>query len=92
MSTDNSRIVAVVIERALLDIDYAMLSTVERLLQEKYNTNFTSCYENPQYLKEILEKHHPEKHAYAVDLFRKYLSEFELEFDLEEFLDKIKPE
>jgi len=46
--------VTVIIEKTLLDISLSVYESVISSLKSKYNCTISDCYENPQYLKQVL--------------------------------------
>lgn len=46
--------VTVIIEKTLLDISLSVYESVVSSLKSKYNRTISDCYENPQYLKQVL--------------------------------------
>lgn len=59
MHKDNDEIhrvlVSLAIEKALLDVGKLIYETMIDILGEKYNCTIKDCYDNPQYLRQILD-------------------------------------
>jgi hypothetical protein len=50
-------LVAVIIEKALLDISIPVYESIVSALKYEYNCTISDCYENPQYLKKVLTEY-----------------------------------
>ncbi len=48
-------LIALAIEKALMDFGVPEVDTVQSRLQEKYNCGFTDCLEHPGYLNLVLK-------------------------------------
>ena len=79
-------LIALAIEKALMDFGVPEVDTVHSRLQEKYNCGFTDCLEHPRYLNLILKTLYGNSSSTIIKSINNYLKEFHKINSLENFL------
>lgn len=89
MHKDNDEIhrvlVSLAIEKALLDVGKLIYENVIDTLEKKYHCTINDCYDNPQYLRQILDTLDKAGNVIAVSL-KKDLDGFKNLGKIEKFL------
>ncbi|MDC8453387.1 MAG: hypothetical protein LV477_10840 [Candidatus Nitrosotalea sp.] len=89
MHKDNDEIhrvlVSLAIEKALLDVGKLIYENVTDTLRKKYHCSIKDCYDNPQYLRQILDTLDKAGNVITVSL-KKDLDGFRNLGKIEEFL------
>lgn len=89
MYTDSDEIhrvlVSLAIEKALLDVGKIIYENVIEILEKKYHCSIKDCYDNPQYLRQILDTLDKAGNVIAVSL-KKDLDGFKNLGKIEKFL------
>lgn len=89
MYKDNNEIhrvlVSLAIEKALLDVGKLIYENVIDILEKKYHCAIKDCYDNPQYLRQILDTLDKAGDVITVSL-KKDLDGFKNLGNIEEFL------
>jgi hypothetical protein len=60
-------LVTIVIEKALFKIGTHVYNTTVQILKNEYQCNISDCYEHPEYLRQVIEKHFSGVHKDIVD-------------------------
>jgi len=79
-------LIALAIEKALMDFGVPEVDTVQSRLQEKYNCGFTDCLEHPGYLNLVLKTLYGNSSSTIIKSINNYLKEFHKINSLENFL------
>lgn len=87
---DHRQVVAVSVERALIELTFNVWSKVEEFLMSEFNAKFVDCYEHPEYLKSVLQKHYPHFYDQIIHSIKGYMAEFVIDEKLDEFLGKLQ--
>ena len=82
-------LVALAIEKALLDIGKTTFEEVGKTLYSRYQVYFPDCYEHPEFLNAVLKDLYGKSFSTIVDSIRKQLGEFASKKPIAEFLVKI---
>ena len=82
--------VAVSLERALIEHNFEVWKKVEQMLLSDHNATFSDCFEHPEYLKDVLERYYPELMPEIIRSMKIYLGEFFLDEFLLGFLEKLE--
>lgn len=79
-------LIALTIEKALMDFGVPEVDTVQSRLQVKYNCGFTDCLEHPGYLNLVLKTLYGNSSSTIIKSINNYLKEFHKINSLENFL------
>ena len=82
-------IVIFVLKQSLLETGKKTFDMVERSLYEKYRCELSDCFENPEYISDVLKYVYDGSYAKVVESIAQKLSGFEQETGIKEFLEKI---
>lgn len=82
-------LVALAIEKALLEINLDAYEKVTETLEKKYKCYLPDCYDHPEYLNEILRKIYGDSYLEIVKSINNNLKDFENKKKISEFLKKI---
>lgn len=82
-------LVALAIEKSLLNIGKATYEKVGNALYSRYQAYFPDCYGHPEFLNAVLKEIYGKSFITIVDSIRKQLGEFASQKPIEEFLVKI---
>jgi len=91
LSTENSRreLVSYVIDKALLKIGRSCFEKVTEQLHTDYNCQIADCYENPEYLKRILNDLYGRSYQVIVDTIYAELWDYATNQNIRKFLNRI---
>ena len=79
-------IVGLAVEKALLEMGKPELEQISERLSEKYHCQIFDCYENPQYLNQILKELYGNSYKAIVEKIQKNIGEFHAEKSVTHFL------
>ena len=82
-------LVALAIEKTLLDIGKTAYDKVGNMLYSRYQVYFPDCYEHPEFLNTILKELYGKSFTMIVESIRKELGELASQEPFKEFLIKI---
>jgi len=82
-------LVALAIEKTLLDIGKTAYDKVGNMLYSRYQVYFPDCYEHPEFLNTILKELYGKSFTMIVESIRKELGEIASQEPVKEFLIKI---
>ena len=82
-------LISLAIGKTLIDIDTRRYTEVTRLLNEKYNTTLSDCYEHPLYLRDTLKELYGGSYKFLVSSIREKLSDFPDHLEISKFLDAL---
>ena len=80
-------LVILAIGKTLIDIDSRRYTEVSKLLGEKYGVALSDCYENPKYLREVLEDLYGNSYKFLVNSIKEKLTDFPDHLEISNFLD-----
>ena len=80
-------LVILAIGKTLIDIDSRRYTEVSKLLDKKYGIALSDCYENPKYLREVLEDLYGNSYKFLVDSIKEKLADFPDHLAIANFLD-----
>jgi len=83
-------LVGLAIEHTLLQIGKPVFDKVESQFRKKYQCSIIDCYDNPQYLNEVLRGVFGESYSDITRDIEEFLKEFRYEYPIEMFIKKIK--
>src|SRR5574338_689242 len=78
-----------VVRRSLLESGLEGFEMVTRSLFEKYHCEISDCFENPEYLVDVLKYVYDGSYTLVVDSIKQSLDRFSQEDTIKSFLDKI---
>ena len=82
-------LVAIVVEKSLLDVGKPIYDKVVSSLQKYYQCDLPDCYEHPEYLDKILKELFGDSHKVIVDSIQMELKEFAHQEPIARFLQAI---
>jgi len=82
-------LVTLAIEEVLTDVNMVVLEEVKRRLYKNYKCYIPDCFDNPQYLKDVLEELYGNSHWTIIESVTKKLSEFDRQKEISSFLTVI---
>lgn len=82
-------LVSVVIEKSLLIFGKPVYEKVIEILKKEYKCYLPDCYENPEYLREILERLYGNAHKTIIESINKELEEFSYQKPIARVLEAI---
>ena len=82
-------LVALAIEKTLLDIGKPVYEKVANTLYEKYHCYIPYCYEKPEYLKAVLKDLYGASYNEIVKSIEQHLGEFTHNKEVKEFLQAL---
>ena len=74
------------VEKALREINDAILVKVTEILKEKYNSYLYDCYDHPEYLNQILKDYFGDSFTAITDTIKKYLEEYSYHTKVKQFI------
>ena len=83
-------IVTFVVKQTILKSGSSVFDLVNRSIFEKYRCDITDCFENPEYLCDVLRYVFEDSYHAVVESVVKNLERFSQESGIKEFLDKIR--
>lgn len=83
-------LVILAIEDALTDMEKPILEQVFNRLYSKYRCFLHDCYENPEYLREVLQELYGNAHLDIIRSIYKNLEEHSTKQPISEFLTKLR--
>ena len=82
-------LVSLTVEKALFEIGKPVYEKVIETLYKEYHCHLPDCYEQPEYLNEILKKLYGNAHDVIVKSIKNQLDEFSNHKDIARFLSVI---
>ena len=82
-------IVDIAIQKALLESGSVTLEKVNNRLFEVYHSNLSDCYDNPEYLREVLKETFGDSHAKIIEVIKTQLQSVSHHKQVETFLQKL---
>ncbi|HKU33498.1 MAG TPA: hypothetical protein VJR22_06605 [Candidatus Nitrosotalea sp.] len=82
-------LVSLAIGKTLIDIDARRYAEVTKLLDEKYNTTISDCYEHPIHLRETLKELYGSSYKFLVESIKEKLADFPDHLEITKFLDAL---
>jgi hypothetical protein len=82
-------LVALAVERTLIDIGKPAFDEVTSRLFRDYHCYIPDCYEHPEYLKKVLKDIYGNSYLTIVESIKKDLEEFIYKISIEEFVTVI---
>lgn len=79
-------LVGVILERVLLEMGRPVYDEVVRVLYDNYNCNLPDCYENPMYLKQVLQDLYGRSYGTIIESLKKQLKEYETQKGINDFI------
>ncbi len=79
-------IVAITIEKVLLDMGKPVLDTFTKKLLKNYNCYIPDCSDHPEYLNQILKEMYGNSYKTIVDKITDHLAEFSYQKSIDEFI------
>lgn len=81
--------VDIAIQKALLESGSVTLEKVSNQLFEIYHSNISECYDNPEYLREVLKDVFGKSHTKIIDVIKTQLQSVSHHKQVEIFLQKL---
>ena len=81
--------VDIAIQKALLESGSVTLEKVSNQLFEIYHSNLSECYDNPEYLREVLKDVFGNSHTRIIDIIKIQLQSVSHHRQVETFLQKL---
>lgn len=88
--TIRKALVALAIEKTLLDMGTAVFGEVTARLLKEYDCYIPDCHDHPEYLKKILKDLYGNSYLVIIESIREELEEFVYKKSISEFLDVIE--
>jgi hypothetical protein len=81
--------VDIAIQKALLDSGSVTLEKVNNQLFEIYHSSISECYDNPEYLREVLKEVFGKSYPKIIDVIKTQLQSVSYNKQVEEFLQRL---
>lgn len=81
--------VDIAIQKALLESGSVTLEKVSNQLFEIYHSNLSECYDNPEYLREVLKDVFGNSHTKIIDIIKTQLQSVSHHKQVKAFLQKL---
>ncbi len=82
-------LVVMAIEKTLLEVSRPTYHEVLAKLKKDYNCYLSDCYENPEYLSNVLKELYGQSRIAIIASIKKYLDELSTQEDIANFIIKI---
>ena len=83
-------IVQFVVRETILESGPSIFDLVDRSLYEKYRCEISDCFENPEFLVDVLRYVYDDSYRSVVESITSYLDKFGQESGIKEFLDELR--
>ena len=89
MNDAKKALVALAIEKALLDVGKPTYNEVVGKIYKDYHCYLPDCYESPEYLSRVLKELYGQSHLAIIESIKKYIGEMSTQEGIANFIMKI---